>query len=304
MANYDLEKLLQAPKGETTSDDVVKANVIREIVFKQSDLISVGTDIIPQRTFGALDVDFSYPGEIDAEYPVHENSVVDRERVIWNEFDLSLEQAEARFMITDIARVREQQNNLQNEMSLQRASEAIAKKKDANILDTLLAGAPTDNTTTLDRGTDEGWDQTNGDPESDIVAARNNIFENSNVNENDVERTTVVAPSSVFGELNTLQLINNVQQRLRDYIDDAYGINIRFSRHLDTINDALVAVGGGQTAIHGVLDNPNIDDVETQRVFGRGEDVLVRQFFNTAVVEDEGLTDQSFRIAKVENVSA
>lgn len=303
MANMNIEDIVQAPKGETTSDDVVKANVVREIIFKQSDLISVGTDIIPQRTFGSLDVDFSYPGEIDGEYPVGENSTVDRERVVWNDFDLELQQAEARFMITDIARVR-QQGTIQNEMSMRRAAEAIAKKKDENILDTLSSGAPSATTTTLTRSSDEGWDQANGDPESDIVQTWNDIFENSNVNEDDVENTVVVAPSSVFGELNTLQLINNVQQRLRDYLSDSYGIDIRFSRLLDDDNDALVVVGGNQTAIHGVLESDEIQDVETQRVFGRGEDTLVKQFFNTAVVEDEGLTDQSYRIGKVENVSA
>lgn len=304
MANNNIERIIadvqQAPSGTTTSDDVVKEDVVREIIFKQSDLIAVGTDVIPEQSFGALDVDFSYPSEIDGEYPVHENSVVDRERVVWNEFDLELQQAEARFMITDIARVREQ-DNLQNEMSMQRAAEAIAEKKDENILNTLTSGAPTVNTATLDRSNDEGWDQSGGDPESNIVSTWNSIFDNSNVNEDDVENTYVIAPSSVFGELNTLQLINNVQQRIRDYIEDAYGMQIRFSRLLE--DDAIVAVGGNQTAIHGVLEANEIDEVETERVFGRGEDTLVRQFFNTAIVEDEGLNDQSYRVGLVENVA-
>lgn len=301
--NADIENIVQAPKGETTSDDVVKENVVKEIIFKQSDHISVGTDIVPERTFGSLDVNFNYPGEIEGEYPVHENSIVDRERVVWNEFDLELHQAEARFMITDIARVREQ-GTIQNEMSTQRAAEAIAEKKDENILNTLRGGAPTANTTTLDRAADEGWDQSGADIESDVVQAWNNIFENSNVNEDDVENTTLVAPSSVFGELNTLQLINNVQQRLRDYLDTAYGIDVRFSRLLDDWDDALMVVGGNQTAIHGVLDSADIQDVETERVMGRGDDTLIRQFFNTAIVEDEGLDGESYRIAKIENVSS
>lgn len=300
MPNYKIEDIVQAPKGETTSDDVVKANLVREIIEKQSDLISVGTDVIPERLFGALDVDFSYPGEIEGEYPVDENSTVDRERVVWNEFDLQLKQAEARFMLTDIARIREQES-LQNEMSMQRAAEAIAKRKDINILRRLMEGAPEQNTIQLDRNADEGWDQDNGDAENNIVNAWNRIFDHSNVNEADSDNTYVVVPASVFGQLNQLQLINNVQQPLREYIEDAYGFSIRFSRHLPE-NSALVAVGGSQTAIHGVLDNDTIDMVETQRVFGRGDDWLMKQFFETAIVEDEGLNSESFRIAKVENV--
>ncbi|MFB6236930.1 MAG: hypothetical protein ABEH81_01030 [Halopenitus sp.] len=302
MANYNIEEIVQAPEGETTSDDVVKANVVQEIIEKQADLISVGTEIVPEREFSALDVDFSYPGEIEGEYPVDENSVVDRERVVWNEFDLTLEQAEARFMLTDIARVREQES-IQNEMSIQRAAEAIAEEKDYNILETLNNGAPTTTSITLNRSQDEGWDQDGGDPEADIVQAWNNIFDHSNVNENDSQNTYVVAPASTFGTLNSLQLINNVQQTLRDYIEDAYGINIRFSRHVPN-NDAIVAVGGNQTAIHGVLDSDEIEAVETQRVFGRGDDWLMRQFFNTAVVEDEGLNNESYRLSKIENVVA
>ena len=296
MANYSIENIVQAPKGETTSDDVVKANVIKEIIWKQTDLISVGTDIVPERTFNSLDVDFSYPSEIEGEYPVAENSTVDRERLQWNEFDLELHQAEARFMLTDVARVREAEANLQNEMSVQRAAEAIAKKKDENILTTLLDGGPADNVVDAT----EGWNTANGDPEADIVEAWNNIFANSNVNEEDVQNTVVVAPATTFGSLNSLELIGNVQQRVRDYIEDAYGISIRLSRTLE--NDAIVAVQGEQTAIHGVLDHPAIDDVETERVFGRGQDWLTRQFFNTAIIEDEGLDNQSYRISKIEGV--
>lgn len=308
MANHNIERIIadveQADNyGETTSDDVVRREIVEEIVFKQSDLIAVGTDIIPQRTFNNLDVDFSYPKEIDGQYPVSENSIVERERVQWGDFELELEQAEARFMITDIARVRGQ-GQLQNEMSTRRAAEAIAKLKDDNILDTLLDGAPSATTKTLTRGNDEGWDQSNGDPEQDVMDTWNNIFENSNVNENDIENTFLVAPSKVFAELNSLQLINNVQQRLRDYLGDTYGINLRFSRLLDDDNDALLVVGGEQTAIHGVLDHPAIDNVEQERVFGRGQDTLVKQFFGTAIVEDDGLTDESYRIGKIENVSA
>lgn len=302
--NKTIEEILrQAPKGETTSDDVLKRNIAKQVIYHQSDLIAVGTDIIPERQFGSLDVNFNYPGSIDGEYPVHENSVVDRERVTWSDFDLELEQAEARFMLTDIARLREE-GQLQNEMSTRRAAEAIAKLKDDNILTTLSSGAPTATTTTLTRASDEGWDQSSGDPEADIMAVWNNIFENSNVNENDIQRTYVVAPSKVYAQLNSLQLINNVQQRIRDYLGEAYGIELRFSRLLDDDNDALICVSGEQTAIHGVLNTDQIPLVETQREFGRGEDTLIKQFFNTGIVESDGLTNQSYRIGKVENVSA
>lgn len=307
MANQSIERIIadveQQEYGETTSDDVLRRNIVEEIVYKQSDLMAVGTDIIPERSFDNLDVDFSYPTEIEGDYPVDENSIVEREKVQWGDFELELEQAEARFMITDMARVRGQ-GELQNEMSTRRAAEAIAKLKDEEILDTLHGGAPTANTTTLDRASDEGWDQSNADIEGNVTSTWNDIFQNSNVNEEDIERSYLVVPSAVYSELNTLQLINNVQQRLRDYLDDTFGLNIRFSRILDDYNDALFAVGGEQTGVHGVLDHPAVDNVEEERVFGRGRDYLVKQFFGTGIVEDDGLTNESYRIGLIENVTA
>lgn len=306
MPNKTLEEIIQdtnAPgaTGETTTDDVLKREVIREVVYKQSDHIAVGTNILPERSFNDLDVQFAFPSEIDAEYPVGENSVVDRSKVQWQEMDMSLLQAEARFMITDMARLRGQ-GQVQNETSTRRAAEALAEIKDNNILDTLAAGAPTNNVITLDRASDEGWDQSNGDPENDINKTWNNVFAHSNVNENDLTRSHLVVPADVFSVLNSLQLINNVQQNLRDYIEGSLGLNIWFSRHLST--DAVFAVGGEQTGIHGVLETDEIPLVEEQREFGRGRDFLTKQFFNTGIMEDDGLDQQSYRIGKIENVSS
>jgi len=303
MANQTLEEIIQTnasgETGETTSDDVLKHEILREVVYKQSDLISVGTNVLPERSFGELDIEFAFPSEIDAEYPVGENSIVDRSKVTWQEMDISLLQAEARFMITDMAQLR-QQDDLQNEMSTRRAAEALAREKDHNILDTLSSGAPSTNTTTLSTSDNENWNGANGDPEKNINDAWTNIFDNSNVNENDLNRSHLIVPSSVFTELNSLQLINNVQQNLRDYIEESLGLNIWFSRHLSS--DAILSVGGEQTGIHGVLETDEIPLVEEQREFGRGRDFLTKQFFNTGIMEDDGLSDQSYRIAKIENV--
>lgn len=305
MADKTLEEIMQdgynAPggSGETTTDDVLKTEVIREVVYRQTDHIAIGTDILPERNFDDLDITFAFPSQIDAEYPVGENSVVDREKVLWEEMDMSLLQAEARFMITDMARLRGQ-GNVQNEVSTRRAAEALAEQKDNNILNTLTAGAPTQNNVTNDTASSEAWDQSNGDPENDINQAWNNIFAYSNVRENDLNRSHLVVPAEVFAELSSLQMINNVQQNVRDYIEDSLGLQIHFSRHLGT--DGVLAVGGEETGVHGVLDTDEIPLVEQQREFGRGTDYLTKQFFNTGIMEDDGLDGQSYRIAKIENV--
>jgi hypothetical protein len=306
MPNQTLEEIIQntnadGSPGETTSDYVLKRNVIKEVVYKQSDLISVGTNVLPERNFENLDVTFAFPSEIEADYPVEENSVVDRSKVTWQEMDMSLHQAEARFMITDMAQLR-QQGSVQNETSTRRAAEALAREKDHNILDTLSSGAPTATTTTLDTSSDEAWNQSNGDPEDNIISAWNDIFDNSNVRESDMERSHLVVPAKVYSEMTSLQLINNVQQNLRDYIEGSLGLNIWFSRHFTS--DAILAVGGEQTGIHGVLDTDEIPLVETERQLGRGEDTLSRQFFNTGIMEDDGASSgESYRIAKIENVA-
>lgn len=306
MANQTLQDIIQdvnesGSPGETTSDDVMKRRVIREVIYRESDLISVGTEILPERDFGQLDIEFQFPSEINAEYPVGENSIVDRSKVTWREMDVSLHQAEARFMITDMARLREQ-DSMQNEISTQRAAEALAEEKDSNILWTLHSGGPDQNNITLDRSSDEGWDQPNSNIEGDVVQAWNNIFAYSNVSESDIEDSYLVVPAPVHADLHTLQLINNVQQNLRDYLEQSYGLNIRFSRTLDT--DAVLAVGGEETGVHGVLETDDIPMVEEERQMGRGNDVLTRQFFNTGIMEDAGLDSQNYRIAVIENVTA
>lgn len=306
MANETLEDIIQdvndpGQPGETTSDDVMKRRVIREVIYRESDLISVGTDVLPERDFGQLDIEFQFPSEINAEYPVGENSIVDRSKVTWREMDISLHQAEARFMITDMARLREQ-DSMQNEISTQRASEAIAEEKDANILNTLHAGGPSQNNITLDRTSDEGWDQPNANIEGNVVQAWNNIFAHSNVSESDIEDSYLIAPAPVHADLHTLQLINNVQQNLRDYLEESYGLNIRFTRTLTS--DAILAVGGEETGVHGVLETDEIPMVETERQMGRGTDTLTRQFFNTGIMEAADLDGQNYRISVIENVTA
>lgn len=305
MATQTLEEIIQdtnepAQPGETTTDDVLKERVIEEVIYRESDYIAVGTNILPERDFDQLDVEFAFPSEIDAEYPVGENSIVDRSKVTWREMDMSLHQAEARFMITDMARLRGQ-GNLQNEISTRRAAEALAEEKDLNIMNTLMSGAPTENVNELDRTADEGWDQ-DGDIEGDVINAWNNIFNISNVSENELQDAHLVVPAGVYAQLHSLQLINNTQQNLRDYIENSYGLNIWFTRTLDT--DALLAVGGEETGIHGVLDTNEIPMVEEERQLGRGTDYLTRQFFNTGIMEDAGLDGQSYRIARIENVAA
>jgi len=306
MATKTLEDIIQdvnddGQPGETTSDDVLKRRVLREVIYRESDLIAVGTNVLPERSFDQLDIEFQFPSEINAEYPVGENSIVDRSKVTWREMDVTLHQAEARFMITDMARLREQ-DSLQNEISTQRAAEALADEKDANILNTLHAGSPADNTITLDRTADEGWDQSGSEIESNVVTAWNRIFDHSNVSENDVEDSHLIVPAAVYGQLNTLQLINNVQQNLRDYLEESYGMNIWFTRTLDT--DAVMAVGGEETGVHGVLETDDIPFVEEERQMGRGTDVLTRQFFNTGIMEDTGLNGENYRITTIENVAS
>ena len=305
MANETLEDIIQnvndpGQPGETTSDDVLKSRVIREVIYRETDLIAVGTDILPERNFDSLDIEFQFPSEINAEYPVGENSIADRSKVTWREMGISLHQAEARFMITDMARLREQ-DSLQSDISTQRAAEAIAQEKDYNILNVLRQGGPEQNNIELDRSSNEGWDQDDADIENNVIQAWNNIFDHSNVSENDIENSHLVVPSSVFGQLHSLQLINNVQQNLRDYIESSYGLNIHFTRTIS--DDAILAVEGEQTGVHGVLQTDDIPMVETDRVMGRGDDVLTRQFFNTGIMEDSGLDSQNFRISVIKNVA-
>ncbi len=292
----ELAKKLKAELGPAFSEDILKAEIVKNVIYKESDLLAVGTKIVAVRQFGALDVKWAYPGEMSAEYPVPEGATAEyAEPVEWTEFNLTLKKAVVRFAITDEAKIR-QLGNYQLQFSRRRAAEALAKTKDNEILAALQNGAG------ISVAAAATWDSDTADPAGDIIKAIGEIFSKSNILESEIKGMAVVVPAKVWAPLHKLQEINNLRQSIKDYLEGSYGLKFYPSRILTT--DALVVVPGEMTAIHGVLNTRKIPLVETIRRPEIGAtEYIIKQYFATKVVPETS-DGKSYRIAKITGVSS
>lgn len=283
-------------QGMTTSDQVIKKDIIRRLMYTQANNLSVGTQIVGTETIDSLDIEFEYPGEMSAQYPVAMDSVTERERISWNRFEMSLEQGQSRYFMTDSAKLRGV-SNLQQRMTSRRSGEALARRKDENIIGTIKDAAISENEEAIPNG--EEWDQDTTDLVEEFRQMWEEILVNAPLSNLDVRNFSVVLPVRIWTQLNTLELINNVQQQMKDYLGQTFGFSLwptKLGMHeddkVDLQNTAIMIIPGSETAIHGQLStsaasSAGVPLVETERAFGKGEDYLVKQWFNTGIMEHE-----------------
>lgn len=294
--------------GRYTRDQMMKEEVLRQTFYTEAAQMSIGEQLVGTQNLDGLRVAFQYPKEGTAEYPVDPNSTVNRQRIGWNDFDMTLYMAQARYAIDDMAKL---EGNASQQLSMhrQRTSEALQRRKDENILSTVAHGAVPENVVHLADG--EEW---NSDTGSDVVERIQRMWSDLMVNAPLTSAqggdAALAIPMEVWVELNELDMINNIQQALNEYIGRKYNLTIlphRMGLHddhkYDMRDSAVMMFRGGDTAIHGVLDaayarSRGVPLVEQTRQFSRGEDYLIKQWFNTKVFEHEsGTPDKSPRIA-------
>lgn len=292
MANDSIEEI--AADGQTTEDQVYRKQIVRELLYKQAGNLSVGTQIVGETMFDTLDVKFSYPSEMSAEYPVGQDADASNDRITWQDFDMTLRRGQSRYFIADSAKLRGV-DQIQTEMTQDRSGEAMARRKDENILGTLADGAYTEN----DEDVTNPWTDDNVDVVDELHAMWTDILTNAPINNTDIENFAVVLPIEVWTEINALELINNVQQQIQDYLGQTYGFSIyptKVGMHeddqIDLQDTAIMMIPGDDTAIHGVLSEDAANDagvplVEEERQQGKGEQYTVSQWFNTKVLEHE-----------------
>lgn len=299
--------------GETTRDQVLKEEVLRQIMYTESEQLSVGTEVVGTRQLQNRTIDFSYPGEASAEYPVDHDASTERQRITWNEFSMKLYQGQTRYMITDGARL-DQSEDIQMDRTRRRGAEALQRRKDENILATLHNGSVSETHEQLPSGNE--WNQDNVDIVDELWAMWKEILVNAPLTSMDVNNFSLILPVEIWAELNQTELINNVQQRLRDYLGQTFGFSMfptKMGMHKDhryNLQDsAIMLIPGEETAIHGVLDPSTarargVPLTENERKFARGEEWLIKQWFNTKVFEHEsGAADASPRIATRDNIN-
>lgn len=332
MSNQHLEQLMeqadafgrnQGDVGDHTRDEVLKQDLIREIIYSQSGAMSVGTELVPTRQMDQKAVEWTYPGSTTAEYPVAPDTLADRQRFSWKEFKMRLKRGQTRYFISDDAKLSGMADEQANRAASE-ASRALAMRKDENILGTLAQGAYTEN----DTAASAYWnDPTAADSDDTMIDDLWEMWEQILVNTPLETASTgslrVVLPVRVYTQLNRLKLINNIQQRTEDYLSQTFDFDFlptKIYQHedsqlmdeygVDLENTAMMVMTGENTAVHGELsasaasaagvpltEGPN-------REFGLGEDYLITQWFNTGIMEHEtGRSGETPRIAIKEGVN-
>lgn len=302
-----LEEYIKQQIKMDHSDDVIKRDVIREVIYRQSAWLSLAKDAVPVMSFDGIDVKWSFPTEMTGEYPVPEDATTTIEKPMQAvEFSMTLQQGEVRYYMTDYAKLR-QLGNFQVEFSRRRAAEKLAELKNKNILDALFAGAYSSN----DTAATAAWDTfpttaTGTGISRDIAAAMGKILANSEVQMEEMNNFVLLVPSSVWAVTQAPVEIENIRQSIASYFGSRYSLKIYPLRYstLTTAKAAYLYVNSPNTIIHGVL-NPGaggVPLVEETRKEGRGTEYLIRQFFNTKVVPYSSTVATSARVAKITGV--
>ena len=296
---------LQSPmtpgRGVTASDQVLHRELVRELIYKRADLISVGVDLVGLRAFDNLDVKYAFASDAAVEYPVAEGSGADLTRVTWAEFGLSLEKAEGRFFITDEAKIRGV-GDLQWQTGIRRIGEALAAEKDTNILATMYAG------TAQTRACTANWDvATAAQITGDISNVVNLLIASRGATDADLGNITFIVPIPAWTGLLRIFNIGGANVQLLSWIQGSYGITIRPTKNtllgFGAITRGLAMLTGASTGVHGVLSpQPGVPLVETKRQEGIGTEYIVRQWFATTTIPDNAGSMLTNRICTLTNI--
>jgi hypothetical protein len=280
----------------TTSDITVRADIIREFIYKGAAILTDAKMLAPEVPYDNLDIKVEFPSDITIDYPVAEGAEGKEGRITWTPFNFSLEKAEGQFRITDEAVIRGYQQE-QWRTGVRRLAEAFAKAKNTNILSTIAAGY----TTTV--ATQGAWDGSTPKIVEDITRAVNTLIETdaARATLEDVKKMIVALPVKAFNLAGQLTTINNLKTSYKDYVESQYGLKLVPFRELSTStgigggDDMLVVLPGESTAKHGVYRGGKVPLVEEKRV-GSSRKYLVRQYFATKIVPDSSSVTTSSRI--------
>jgi len=304
----DVIRRLRAQLQEITTDDILKADIAKEVMWKKSSLLSVGEKILPVRNTTNLEVKHYWFDieNVSGEFPVAETAVSARAPPAdYVEFNVRMQMAAYRWMITYFAKAR-QLGNYQMEAQIRAGAEFFRRCVDHQILDAVYAGAA--NTVTVPSG--EEWDSgsASADPAGDIEEAIGVLIDKSNWDPAGGDGTLcLVYPSKVDGVLRGLRMINNIQQSLQQYFKQSIGLQFYPTRYYSETgttgiqDDAILLVNSPETGIHYKYTGTAIPMAQTFER-DRGIEYITRKIFGTVIVPKSSGATTSNRIVKIANV--
>jgi len=292
----NLDELIERLKLQTTTEsEVRRADLIREVIYKRVEEMLVWGKVIPTVNMPKPDLRFEFPSRIDVAGPIAPEAEAPSEVITWSHVDVSLyDKYEGRFVITDMARAREQAANEQYRLGVRRLAESMAKKEDEEIQTAVLAAAGNTVAATAT------WDSDTADPAGDMIKAIRAVLSADDVTLDDMKNIVFVLPVNAYTEIMKLQEIHNIRTSLAQWMQETYGVKFLPTKTLDT--DAVCLIGGADTGRHYVFRPPDVPLVEERRIPGVGQEYIVRRFFKTWIIPDSADVSTSSKICKITDV--
>jgi hypothetical protein len=262
--------------GYNTSDpDALRAVLTTEIVYNLADTMFVGGLLMPTTSTPNLTYKFSTPtiNQFEME-EIAEGGKADLSDFQWYNKFMELKKNQVRYIIDDEVKAIEQGNE-QEMLNAQYSAQALAYKKDRQIMTAVTGNAF--NTVAADMV----WNAKASQPQDDILNAIALIVNNTTITDSDLKNMVLLYPAAVFGQLSKPIQIGEIQQSVEDWIG-AKGIKIAFTRALTTA--AILGINTPRMGRHIVHDGSKIPGAESWREIGVGQGNLITQYFNTGII--------------------
>lgn len=305
-----LEEIMNASAaaGPFGTGDAVLEQTLRDFIQLQSTRIAVGTQIVGTRTVPWLEFKWYSGVEGTFSYPLDDAATVDATKIGTSNYTVKLQKGQGRCVFLDTVRLRGEsfENIDRQQMAIVRGRADVI---DNNILSTLHGGAGQTQAATATFGS------ASADEESDILATMDLIFANGRVSGD--EPLSLVLPASTRSALLNTQLYGNVVESLSDHMKRIANMTIYYTRDYtgggsllptDTTgaieDDALLLIGGAETAEFFTYNGAGYQETELTRLAGVGFDWLLTGYMGTVVHEhqDGASAGTSNRIAKITGV--
>jgi hypothetical protein len=304
------------PTGEYGVTDVPKKAIQAvDIVYQASTLLGAVGNTIPTEQISELRFKFDVTKGVPGEYDVQPGAGIDLEKLSVTQLSADLIWSRYQFMLTDDSKLYCRDGTSKTwDNAIRSATEYFAAVKDYQCIAKMVAGVPSSHAAL--GGT---WDSATAQIENDILKGLQYIGSNSNIQNNEV--ISVLVPAAVYHETRKLDLIGNVQQQLRDYLQRSFNLDIRPFRAyknsagtaiLDGLStNCLIYVNGNLTCRHAQYSTAaaaaaDFPLTERWRVEGRGDAYYQRMASEARVVWDgvQSTNTYSNRIYKVTGVTS
>ena len=286
--------------GVTTSDVSIHDNIIRDLLYLQAESMMVFSQAVTMRSMPSRMLQLTLPKNkmLEPEM-VAEGALAGFQHVEWFDVREKMDKYQTRVRITDEAKA-DGLANVQTEYSLEAAARGLAWTKDTEIKTALLTAVNTGAAKNYYEAT-ACWDNlSSADIAGDIAKGIGNIFEYTNITEQDIQGLYCFYPATLWGYLAKPVQVGTLYTPMDKWIQDNYKVTFIPTRQLT--DDALLVMKTPETAVHMTYNGSDIPTSETERIVGIGNDYVITQLFKSFIIPTSSTDSYNYRIQRIYDV--